>query len=256
MDGFTDPVRFRADLATVQRHAHVGLIVLSTDEVGESAFTEQMPSGVQVLTTRGVSDPEVHRTGRFELRGGFGGVASTLPPAERLDLIAFSCTSGTVASGDEAVQAAFSAALPGVPMTNPAIAAVAAFRARGVSRLAMLTPYPADVHALFPAYFSKAGFDIVSHGTFGAQSDAEISAIGYSSILDAGRHLIAGAGADALFLSCTAFNVVNRLPQLRAELGLPVFSSSQAFAWHALSLLSERFPELKREAEARLDLAA
>ena len=44
------------------------------------------------------------------------------------------------------------------------------------------------------------------------------------------------AGADAIFISCTGLRAVDAVEPLEAETGMPVVTSNQAMAWHALRL--------------------
>lgn len=67
--------------------------------------------------------------------------------------------------------------------------------------------------------------------------------VDYASFVSAGRALLAGCKPDALFISCAAFDVVDKLASLGKELGLPVYSSSQLFAWHARQLLGVDGPD-------------
>jgi maleate cis-trans isomerase len=41
-------------------------------------------------------------------------------------------------------------------------------------------------------------------------------------------------GADACFISCTAIRSAGLIASLEAELGMPVITSNQVMAWHAL----------------------
>lgn len=227
--------------------ARIGLINMWVDERGEDSFTRLMPEGVRVFTTRMCVDLETYnREGRFVPLGGLDHVARTLPVPNRLDLIAFSCTSGAIASGEAEVAGSFEGVHPGVPVTNPATAAALGLREAGVERFALLTPYVLPVHAQLRPFFEQRGFDVTADGTFNAETHSDIYSISEQSFVDAGRQLLA-KGGDALFLSCTAFDVVDRLGRLTAILGVPVFSSTQLFAWHALHILG-----LKDDARAIL----
>jgi maleate isomerase len=232
-----ESLRFQADLRYPARRGSVGFIVLSTDETGEAAFKKLMPDDVAVFTTRAAYDADNHAEGGFEVLNGFSSVLATLPPPGQVDVVAFNCTSGTVASGRDKLLEELRQGRPGAKYTTPAVAAVEALRARGLHRIAVLTPYPPKLHALFPPFFRNQGFDVATHGTFALSSDAAIGAVSLHSIINAGRQLIDGAHVQALFISCTAFNVVDHIPRLEAELMIPVLTSTQALAWHVGILL-------------------
>lgn len=227
---------YNAKLSGEPEGARIGLINMWVDERGEDAFKSLMPASVRVFTTRMAADLEAYnREGRFVPLGGMELVAQTLPP-NRLSLIAFSCTSGAIAAGEGTIDDSLAAVCPGIPITNPAIAAVEGMRAANIDRFALLTPYPTPMHAQLRPYFESHGFEVVADGTFSVEPDPEVSRISHESFVEAGRHLLSH-GADALFVSCTALDIVGSLAVLSRALGKPVYASAQLFAWHSLKLL-------------------
>ena len=48
--------------------------------------------------------------------------------------------------------------------------------------------------------------------------------------------LSVGAGADAVFLSCTNLRTLDIIEDLETDLGKPVLSSNQVLAWHMAKL--------------------
>lgn len=223
--------------------ARIGLILLSTDEVGGDAFCSIIPQDeARVFTTRTAYHDESGEGGEFLLKTSFGEVADTLPPAGRFDVLAFSCTNATVAMGIEKLLADLGRARPGVKYTSPGIAAIAALRKLKAKRVALLTPYPVSIHELFLPFLGDAGFDVTAHGTFGLHTDAEIGELTRDSLFRAARALVAKEKPDAIFVSCTATPIVPHIAALEAVLGLPVVSSSQAMAWDALRLAGYRKP--------------
>lgn len=216
----------------------IGLILLSTDEVGGDAFTSIIPKNeISVFTTRTAYD---HRGGGFSLATSFAQVAGTLPPAGRVDVLAFSCTSGTVAMGAKSLLSELADARAGLKYTSPAVAGLAALRNLKARRVALLTPYRRDVHRSFLPFFKENGFDITADGTFQKSTDAEIGELCRESIFEAATALVRSALPDALFISCTATPVVPHIADLEKEVGIPVVSSSQAMAWDALRLVGYR----------------
>lgn len=72
--------------------ARIGLIALSSDEVGGDTFTSIMPKdGMSVFTTKSAY---AHSGGGFALAASLADVVDTLPPARRFDVLAFGCTTG------------------------------------------------------------------------------------------------------------------------------------------------------------------
>lgn len=223
--------------------AKIGLILLSTDEIGGDAFCSIMPKErTQVFTTRTAYLDESDQGGEFQLRTSFGEVADTLPPQGRFDVLAFSCTNATVAIGIDSLIRQLRAARPGVKYTSPAIACVKALRSLKARRIALLTPYVIGIHELFMPFFRDNGIAVTADGTFGLETDAEIGELARESIFKASKALVRNARPDALFISCTATPIVPYIARLEKEIGVPVVSSTQAMAWDALRLAGYRRP--------------
>lgn len=220
----------------------IGLIVLSTDEVGERAFTTILPQEkVSVFTTRTAYNDDDEE---FSLATSFAEVANTLPPPGRLDVLAFSCTSGSVALGTQSLLAQLAEARPDIKYTSPSIAAVASLKKLGAKNIAMLTPYPLLMHQSFIRFFNEHGFVVGENGTFACSTDAEISELARVELFEAAKALVHASRPDALFVSCTATPIVPHIEALEAEIGIPVVSSSQAMAWDALRLAGYSQPIL------------
>lgn len=222
--------------------ARIGLICLSTDEVGADAFNSMMPDAVRVFTTRTAYVDESPFGGAFRLATSYSEVVATLPPEGRLDVIAFSCTSGTVATGTDVLLANLAEARPGLRYTSPAIAALAALKSLGAERIALLTPYRPGLHRLFLPFFARAGIMVASDATYDLDTDAKVGEISTDSLFEGARLLIRQVPVDALFVSCTATPVVPLIEALEADLGVTVVTSSQALAWDALRLSGYRAP--------------
>jgi maleate isomerase len=234
---------FNGSTAPSRSVVRVGLILISTDEVGGDAFREIMPDDdVSVFTTRGSCEDSWEG---FAFKSSFKEVTDTLPPADRLDVLAFSCTSATVELGIEGLLSELSAALPGVKYTSPAIAAIEALNQLGAKKVALLTPYPLSAHRSSVKFFEMHGFTVAADGTFDKFTDAEIGELQRDSIFAAANALVGASDPDAIFISCTATPVVQYIDQLESELGIPVVTSSQAMAWHTLRLAGYNKPILR-----------
>ena len=72
--------------------------------------------------------------------------------------------------------------------------------------------------------------------SFGEQVESRVARIDPHSIAEAAHALAGDGNMDAVFLSCTNLRTYGILPQLQAQLGLPVLSSNQVLAWHMMRL--------------------
>lgn len=236
---------FEVDYKEREVAARIALIVVANDEIGDRRFRAIVePLGVEVLTTRVVYlDDEVDENGEFQLLTRFDKAAEAFPPTERLDMLAFSCTSGTVATGKEKMLSILEEARPGLLYTTPGVAALRAAQHMGVKRMALLAPYDDILQTMFLDFFGSGGVDITSHarlapkGGEGWLTDHEIASITPEFLIDSAKKLLAEEPADAIYMSCAALDVNPHFEMLEREIGVPVLASTQVFAWDALRLL-------------------
>lgn len=162
-------------------------------------------------------------------------VDEILPGAD-LDVVAFACTSATMAIGEDRIFERIRASRPKARCTTPITGALAAMKAFGAERIAVLTPYRTDVNEIVANYIGARGLDVAVFGSFNEESDAATGAISPESIRAAIRTLIASVDVDAVFVSCTSLRVASLVAGIEADIGLPVTSSNHAMAWHAMRL--------------------
>lgn len=217
--------------------ARIGVLALPTDHTLEREWRSllQVP-GVDFYTARLPSAASGDAAGLASLRVHVGACAQRLSPDTPLDVLAFACTTATVAMGESAALATLREARPEAAPTTPLSAACAALRALAVRRVALITPYSDDFNARETQALTDAGFTVASLATFGEVSDAMAARIHPESLRDAARRAVRGGRVDAVFFSCTSLPVARLIPALEVELGVPVISSNQAMAWHALWL--------------------
>lgn len=221
----------------------IGLIVLSSDEVGAEAFSSIVSrAGARVFVTRTVYEDSSSSDGKFVIKPSFPDVCATLPPPGRFGVLAFSCTNGTVAMGAKALLNELSSARPGLRYTSPAIAGIHALDFLKARRIAFLSPYLKNTHKLFYSFYADNDIAISADGTFNLSTDAEIGKIASASLFAAAKNLVANDKPDAIFISCTATPIVPHIDQLEQDIGIPVVSSSQAMAWDALRLANYNDP--------------
>jgi maleate isomerase len=222
--------------ATPER-PRIGLVVPATDQVSEAAFAEILAGHpVSVVASRVAFENPVVMATLSRMVDDLTRATALLLPGGRIDVVAFSCTSGTVAAGVDRVARAIETAKPGVPFTTPITAAVAAFRRLGARRIAVLTPYVDEVNEAILGFLTAAGLDVVEFGSFRLRTEPEIAAVPPEAIAAAGRAL-AAPPAEALFISCTGLQGHAAIAPIEAATGRPVVTSNQAQVWEALSLI-------------------
>jgi maleate isomerase len=163
-----------------------------------------------------------------------------------MDVIAYGCTSASMAIGEQRVFERIREARPDVACTTPITAAFAAFDAFKAKRIGVLTPYRADVNQIVADYITARGYEVPVFGSFNEGSDAVVAAISPASVRAGVKRLTDEGGVDAVFVSCTSVRLAEAAADIEAETGVPVTSSNHAMAWHALRLagIADSLPKL------------
>lgn len=150
-----------------------------------------------------------------------------------IDVIAYGCTSATLAHGyafDQAFQQKM-ATKTGVSAFTAAGAIVEALSVLDVSRIAFTSPYVPRLNEEAIAFLAECGIETVSHvGTIKPLSSREQNAL----TPDDAYQLACKADspqAEAIVISCTDFRVLEVLDMLERELGKPVITSNQALMY-------------------------
>ena len=228
----------------------IGLVVLASDHTIEAELHDLVARfpGVGLFGTRIANDDQITPESLRAMAPRITDATALLLPGTHLDVVAYGCTSASMAIGEDGVFERIRAARPNVRCTTPITAAFAAFRALGARRVAVLTPYRADVNRIVADYIQQRGIEVPVFGSFNEESDAAVAAISPSSIRRAVSQLSAAADVDAVFVSCTSVRLAADVAAIEAEIGLPVTSSNHALAWHALRLagVTTAAPELGR----------
>ncbi len=177
--------------------------------------------------------PELLDLGSPErLAGGAAALAAHHP-----DAVMWACTSGSFVYGHAGAQQQVDelARVTGVPTSSTSLAFVAALRELGLTRVAVAASYPDDVARLFVDYLAAAGIEIVSMGSAGIVTAAEVGQLQPAQV----RELAVARDhpeAEALLVPDTAMRTLAVLPELEQHLGKPVLTANQVTIWHGLRL--------------------
>ena len=227
--------------AGISHRAAVGLLVLATDHTIEHEWREMLRlDGVGFYEARLMNSTTVSPETLREMEGELTRTAALIRPGERIDVLAFGCTSGTIVIGEETVFARLRAARPGVACTSPITGALAGLTALGVRRVALLTPYIDRINQMMRDYIEARGVEVPVMGTFNNDNDNEVARISAASLEAAVLELGGQRDVDAVFVSCTSLRVAPLIERLEERLGKPVTASNHAMAWHALRLAGYR----------------
>ncbi|MGV9500664.1 maleate cis-trans isomerase family protein [Streptomyces sp. NPDC003642] len=155
------------------------------------------------------------------------------------EVVAYACTSGSFVGGmmgERAMCEAMSRA-GAVPAITTSGALLEALVELDVRRVALVTPYTVSVTRSLEDYVAQAGVTISGCAFMGLTR--HIWKVPYREVVDMARRAVRG-DADALFISCTNLPTYDVIPQLEAELRIPVISANQVTMWAALRRLGTR----------------
>ncbi|GHB71009.1 decarboxylase [Streptomyces spinoverrucosus] len=155
------------------------------------------------------------------------------------EVVAYACTSGSFVGGivgERAMCEAMSRA-GSVPAITTSGALLEALVELDVRRVALVTPYTVSVTRALEGYVAQAGVAVTGCAFMGLTR--HIWKVPYREVVDMARQAVRGA-ADALFISCTNLPTYDVIPQLEAELRIPVISANQVTMWAALRRLGTR----------------
>ena len=217
--------------------ARIGLVVLASDYTVEREFRQVFQSpDVEFYTARIANSPTVTPETLAAMEDGISGAVELLLPGEKLDVVAYCCTSATVVLGEETVFKKIRAVQPEAVCTSPVTAAFAAFDAFSAKSIAVLTPYRSDVNQQLINYFTAAGYDLPVFGSFNEPQDPIVAGIDKASLVRAAEQILHEQPVDMLFVSCTSIRLLDAVRELEQKFGISVTSSNHAMAWHSMRL--------------------
>jgi maleate isomerase len=168
-------------------------------------------------------------------------------------VLAFTTTSYVLGpDGEQALKARLEQRSNRIPVLLTGAAAVAAFRALGVRRVALIHPpwFADNEQQLGIAYFQNQGFDVVyanqmrlrgfsvAKPTDPLRKFTEV----YPAELYAFARTEVPATAEAVFFGGNGFRAIGMIAALEQELGRPVLTSNQVVFWYALRQVGVRAP--------------
>ncbi|MEU6376874.1 aspartate/glutamate racemase family protein [Streptomyces sp. NPDC046909] len=155
------------------------------------------------------------------------------------EVVAYACTSGSFVGGIAGERAMCEAMTRAgeVPSVTTSGALLEALIDLDVRRVALVTPYTVSVTRSLEEYVAEAGVTVSGCAFMGLTR--HIWKVPYREVVAMAHKAVRGH-ADALFISCTNLPTYDVIPQLEAELRIPVISANQVTMWAALRRLGTR----------------
>ena len=212
----------------------IGLLALSTDLTIESDFQsicQKLP--LDLFVNRIHNENPLTKENLLKMYDQIEPVTEKILPGQKINTVAYACTSGTIAIGEDKVKEKIQLAKPGCHVTTPITSAIKAFNKMNVKKIAVFTPYPESVNKTISEYLIKKNINVTSFSTFNLDLDVDFARVDPKYLSEILTKLNIN-DADALFVSCTALPALEILNEVEKKINKPVFSSNQTLIWDTI----------------------
>ena len=130
-----------------ESNPRIGLLALSTDLTIERDFQSichNLP--INLFVNRIHNENPLTKENLLKMYDQLESITEKILPGEKINTVAYGCTSGTIAIGEDKVKEKIQLAKPGCYVTTPITSAIKAFNKMNVKRIAVFTPYPESVN--------------------------------------------------------------------------------------------------------------
>jgi len=212
----------------------VGLLTLSTDLTIERDFysiCQKLP--LDIFVNRIHNENPLTKENLLKMYEQIESITEKILPGEKISTVAYACTSGTIAIGEDKVKEKIQLAKPGCQVTPPITSAIKAFNKMNVKKIAVFTPYPESVNKTISEYLIKKNINVMSFSTFNLDLDVDFARVDPKYLSEILTKLNIN-DADALFVSCTALPALEIIDEVEKKISKPVFSSNQTLIWDTI----------------------
>ena len=164
-------------------------------------------------------------------------VTNDILPNQKLDCVAYGCTSGTIAAGYDMIKKKVNLSKPEAKITTPITSAIKALKMLDRNNISIFTPYTKEINDSILNYFKKENITINSLTYFDIASDLEIGKVDKDYLFKI-LSQIDLKDSDALFISCTALPALSIIHELEKKLNKVVLSSNQTLIWDSLNQIN------------------
>ena len=222
------------------KNPKIGLIVLASDYIIEKDFQTVIKNkNIDLFVNRIESYNPLTKKNLVKMANKISKVTKDILPGEKVDCIAYACTSGTIAAGYNSIKTKVLKAKPNCKVTTPSTSSIIALRKHKIKKIALFTPYPKKLNDQVLEYFKKNNFIITSNSYFDISSDINIGKVNKKYLYKVLSNMNLN-GAQAIFISCTALPALSIIDKLEKKLGIMVFSSNQTLIWDTLQNIGKK----------------
>ena len=220
----------------------IGLITLSTDLTMESDFysiNKDLP--IDIFVNRIKNYNPLTKENLLKMHDQLESVTKDILPNEKINTVAYGCTSGTIAIGKDKIKEKIQLAKPDCYVTTPITSAIKAINKMKIKKIAIFTPYPDSVNKTVFEYFSKEKIEVLSFSSFNLDSDLEIGKVDPNYLLEVLTKMETSS-AEGIFVSCTALPVLKIIDQVESKIKKTVLSSNQTLIWDSIRSVGYNSP--------------
>ena len=212
----------------------IGVIALSTDFTIEQDYRRicnNLP--VDIFINRIPFENPCTYENYLKMSDYLPSIVENILPKQKINTIAYGCTSGTIAIGKDKIESQIHKSKPGAYVTTPITSAIKAFKKLNINKIAVLTPYPRLVNKTVFDYLNDELIEIDTFSSFNLDNDSEIAKVDPKHLINTIQN-INYSDVDAVFVSCTAIKILEVLQVAEDLIMKPIISSNQAMIWDSL----------------------
>ena len=218
----------------------IGLIALASDYMIEKDFIRIIKDKkVDFFVNRIECFNPLTKENLIKMSEKVTEVTKDILPNEKIDCIAYGCTSGTIAAGYEAIEKKIKNAKPEAIVTTPSTASIKALKKLNIKKIAIFTPYSKKLNDEVLDFFKNENFEVKANSYFNIESDIDIGKVDPNYLYEVLSKMDLN-GAEALFVSCTALPALSIIDKLEKKLNITVLSSNQTLIWDTLNSIKNK----------------
>jgi maleate isomerase len=218
----------------------IGLIALASDYMIEKDFIKIIKDKkIDFFVNRIECFNPLTRENLIKMSENITEVTSDILPGEKIDCVAYGCTSGTIVAGYDSIEKKIKKSKPEALVTTPSTSSIKALKKLKVNKIAVFTPYSRKLNDEVLEFFKKENFEITANTYFGIESDIDIGKVDPNHLHEILSKMDLN-GAEVLFVSCTALPVLSLIDKLEKKLNIIVLSSNQTLIWDTLNSIKNK----------------
>ncbi|HBP28008.1 MAG: maleate cis-trans isomerase family protein [Advenella sp.] len=227
-----------------------GIAVPQANPIVEPEISALMPDQIGVLTTRLQGSRVDSKSRLVDYMHNLAASLNAFDTA-KLDVVGYACTGSTYLLGRDEERRRIDefSRQYGYPIITSAEAILSALKHLGVSKIALIAPYPQWLVDISHAHWEKCGLTVIGsvRTMLEAEDTRNVYKLNTEMILEATNSLATNR-ADAILLSGTGMPTLRAIPAIAELSGKPVISSNLCLAWAMLEIACSPYPRPRTEA--------